>query len=327
MSGDDDILRAAVKFAHGAVAASTAGVYRRAFNAFQAFCAAAGLPSMPASRETVARWITTRALQGAGGGALRDLAAVRHHHLALGHDDPGADAWVRRVADGIVRDAASKRAAQPKEQQRAGLPTEAVRAVLAGVASHVGVHGSGASAPRTSVQALRDAAVLSLGLRLMRRPGELCDLRLDDLEWTSAGGVIVTVRKSKTDQAGRGLRLPIEVSDSPTCPVRLLQRWLRVRRALATAESEEWLFVSDRGEKMTTTAVTTIVQRAAALAGLQGRFSGHSLRIGGASAAMGAGTSLATIQAVGGWSSDAVHRYLRPELAARQLGLTKAIGL
>ncbi|KAK0517810.1 hypothetical protein OC834_007969, partial [Tilletia horrida] len=40
-------------------------------------------------------------------------------------------------------------------------------------------------------------------------------------------------------------------------------------------------------------------------------FSGHSFRIGGATAHWHAGASLADIKLIGGWSSDCVVRYLR----------------
>jgi site-specific recombinase XerD len=209
------------------------------------------------------------------------------------------------------------------------LPTTVVGTLLAQVPSWLGVGshtGAGAKASETGVLALRDAALVALGLRLMRRGAEIAALTTRDVEET-VDGVTVTIRRSKTDQTGIGLQLPVEESDTPTCPVRLLRRWLSVRSALAVRGTHcDALFLSARGTALTTSAISAIVKRSAAAAGLSGSFSAHSLRIGGATAAMGAGASLATIQAMGGWSSDAVQRYLRP-VAAAKAGFSSAIGL
>ena len=52
-----------------------------------------------------------------------------------------------------------------------------------------------------------------------------------------------------------------------------------------------------------------------------GLYGGHSLRIGGASAALAANVSEAVIRAMGRWDSDVYELYLRGSLlCARQMG-------
>lgn len=250
--------------------------------------------SLPASSDTVAQWLASRALGGGGGSARRDIAAVRDAHILARLPDPTADVWLRRVVQGALRKAAE---ARPVRAARDALPETVVDALLARVP---------ASAPESlaAVIALRDAALIGLGLSLMRRAAELVALSVGDVVLRGDEGV-VSIRRSKMDQLGVGRDLPLRGGT-----VVLLRRWLAVRARLSP--HCDHLFVNHKGGPLTTPAVGSIVKRAAALAGLEGMFSAHSMRIGGASMALASGASLAQIQAIGGWSSDAVLRYLRP---------------
>src|SRR5919202_1032051 len=83
--------------------------------------------------------------------------------------------------------------------------------------------------PNTRV-GLRDRALLLLGFAGAFRRSELVGLDVADLEFVRAG-LIITLRKSKTDQAGRSRRLGIPYGSSEqTCPVRSLQAWLESAR-------------------------------------------------------------------------------------------------
>jgi integrase len=106
-------------------------------------------------------------------------------------------------------------------------------------------------------------------------------LELDDLEFTEKG-LLVTVRKSKSDQEARGHQRAIPHGRrKETCPVRAIQLWIE-----AAGLSEGRVFRSmDRHENlresMSTRAVADVVKLYAELAGLDPtEFSGHSLRAG-----------------------------------------------
>lgn len=73
-------------------------------------------------------------------------------------------------------------------------------------------------------------------------------------------------------------------------------------------------------------AVSTIVKTAAEAAGVDGRFTGHSLRIGGATAAAQSGATVEQIRARGDWTSEAVWLYIRA-VAAAHAGLSAKMGL
>ncbi len=87
----------------------------------------------------------------------------------------------------------------------------------------------------------------------------------------------------------------------------------------------DFIFLSVNGGQLTTGALCSIVKRVAAHSSVKGKFSGHSLRIGGATAAMMGGFTLEQIRAIGGWESDAVFRYIRAAGPA-QLGASEVMG-
>lgn len=176
---------------------------------------------------------------------------------------------------------------------------------------------------------VRDRALLLLGFAGALRRSELVALDHDDLQITREG-VIVTLRRSKTDQDGLGRQIGIPSGSNPlTCPVRAVQAWLEI----ATI-SEGPLFravhrqatISDRC--LSGRSVALIVKRRAHLAGLDATtVSGHLLRAGLATSAAAAGVSERVIAEQTGHKSMTVLRtYIRvrslfTENAASAVGL------
>ena len=78
----------------------------------------------------------------------------------------------------------------------------------------------------STLSGTRDRALLLVGFAGDFRRSELVSPDVVDLDFSRAG-LIVTLRKSKTDQEGRSRRLGIPYGSSEqTCPVRSLQAWL-----------------------------------------------------------------------------------------------------
>ena len=71
---------------------------------------------------------------------------------------------------------------------------------------------------------VRNCALLSLGYDFLARRSELVAIRNDDLKFTPDGALKGMIRKSKTDQYGRG-RLVFGSERS----AKLLKKWLRVK--------------------------------------------------------------------------------------------------
>jgi hypothetical protein len=74
---------------------------------------------------------------------------------------------------------------------------------------------------------LRDKAVLLVGFAGAFRRSELLAIDYGDVILTEAG-LVITVRRSKTDQvgAGRDVGIPRSRKNSSTCPVAALEAWL-----------------------------------------------------------------------------------------------------
>ena len=94
-------------------------------------------------------------------------------------------------------------------------------------------------------------------------------------------------------------------------PVVALRRWLAVRRRHGVPEAAP-LFCHIGGGMITVEEVREAVRDAMAAAGRsRWLYGAHSLRIGGASAALAAGVPPALIRLLGRWSSDVYEIYCR----------------
>jgi integrase len=126
-------------------------------------------------------------------------------------------------------------------------------------------------------------------------------------------GIILTLRRSKTDQDGVGRKIGIPLGRTAHCPVRALENWLSAARI-----EDGSLFRSvDRHERvsgrLSGEAVSLILRHRMAAAGFDpAGYSGHSLRAGFATSATRAGVSTLKIRHQTGHASDAMlARYVR----------------
>ncbi len=177
---------------------------------------------------------------------------------------------------------------------------------------------------------LRDRALLLIGFAGAFRRSELVGLNVEDIEFTT-DGLVVTLRRSKTDQDGQGRKLGIPYgSNHDTCPVRSLRAWIE---ASGIETGPLFCHINRHGQiqpgRLSGTAVALIVKRHAGAAGLvdSAKYAGHSLRAGLATAAAIAGASERSIMnQTGHRSANMVRRYVRDaslfrENAAAVVGL------
>jgi integrase len=274
-------------------AESTVRAYTSDWRDFEGFCGVHGLDPLPASPSAVALYLVDLAERSKPSTIARRTAAISVVHKRAGHPSPTADPQVQEVTRGIRR----RLGAAQREATPAG--TGEVRRMVA----HL---------PKTLL-GTRDAAVLLVGLASALRASELVALAVGDIEHREEGLVLIS-RRSKTDQEGVGRRVALPFGRDPhTCPVTTLNAWLE-----AAEISEGPIFravdrhgnVSDRG--LTTKAVSLVVQRSAAAAGIEGDFSAHSLRAGFATSAAANGASERSIAAQTGHTSmEVLRRYIR----------------
>jgi integrase len=282
-------------YLESARARNTVRGYRSSFNQFRAWCACAELEALPAAPETIALYL------GANAGRLK--ASTLEHHLsaiAKAHKAAGCDSPIREnmliseTLKGIKRTHGSAVA------RKAPILTDDLRLMLRCLPG--------------KLLGVRDRALLLVGfVGAFRRP-ELVSLDVGDLKFTSEG-LLITLRRSKTDQegAGREVAIPHGAHES-TCPVRALQAWLA---ATAIEDGPVFRSMNRHGrvfpERLSDHAVALAVKRYATKAGLDSKaLAGHSLRAGFVTSAARAGEPERRIMRQTGHKSvEMVLRYVR----------------
>jgi site-specific recombinase XerD len=298
----------AAAFAQHARAANTVRAYRADWDDFEGWCVARGLQALPAAEATLALYLTERAASRRVSTLQRRISAIAQAHRMAGHDSPlkGSAAVVWR---GI------RRTMGTAQRGKAPARTTEVRRMVATCGD--------------SLLDARDRALVLLGFAGALRRSELVGLDVADLAFTTEG-LVLTLRRSKTDQEGASEQLGIPYGSTPaTCPVRALQAWLQ---AAGITEGAVFRAVSRwgrvQGQRLSAQTVARVVKRRAAAAGLPAdRYAGHSLRAGLATAAAEAGVSERVIMAQTRHRSlPMVRRYIREgslfrENAAARVGL------
>jgi integrase len=301
------------ELAHGyldeAIARRTRKAYASDWAHFTSWASSHGLQALPAAPESVALYLSAHAgvLKAATLG--RRLVAIRQAHRAADLDSPTTSAAVRTVWRGI------RRVHGTAQHGKAPLVVQDLRRVL--------------SLLPPTLPGLRDRALLLVGFAGAFRRGELVALNVGDVDMTELG-LIVHVRRSKTDQEGAGREVGIPPgSHELTCPVRALGDWLAVSgledgplfRPITRHGRLSEGRISDKG-------VARIVKRVCAAGGLDAsRFAGHSLRAGLATSAAMAGVEERLIaQQTGHRSMPVLRRYIRAGELFRQ-NAAAAVGL
>ena len=120
--------------------------------------------------------------------------------------------------------------------------------------------------------------------------------------------VQLTLRQSKTDVFGMGVKIYLGRTGDTLCPLSALLAYLAIRPPTPGP-----LFLLRSGQPLSRGGLVSAVRLALGSTDLDiSRFNGHSFRIGAATAAAEAGIPDSTIKLLGRWRSSAFTRYLRP---------------
>jgi integrase len=270
------------------IAPATRRAYRADLDHFRAWGG-----DVPATDGQIAAYIAAHATTLKVATLTRRLAAISVAHDAQGMPNPVRSPLVRATMRGVRRERGSA------QRQAKPLLREDLFALLVAM-------GDG-------VKDARDRALLLLGFAGGFRRSELVGLDCTDIERVRQG-IIVILRRSKTDQDGQGRKIGIPFGRTKWCPVGTLDRWLDA----ASIEDGAIFRRVDRHarvlpERLSAEAVSLIVQERVAAAGYDATtFSGHSLRAGFATSAAQAGVSSQKIRQQTGHASDAMlARYVR----------------
>ena len=283
-------------------AKATERVYKSAWGRFVSWADAQGYDALPAAPETVAAYLASRAASGLSPASMKlDRAAIRDAHRSASRPDPTQHPGVANVARGIVRTAAVNGHAP---RQAAGLTSDALAAIRATARlPRRGPSGRQESEATARKRGNMDVAIASTMRDGLLRRSEAAALAWGDIELRSDGTGRLTIRRSKTDQAGEG---SVQFLGKGTAAA---LRTIRPKDAAATAK----VFEVKCGR-----SIARRLSAMAKAAGLDGHFGGHSGRVGMARDLVAAGASVAAVQIAGRWASSRMPaHYARGELAAR----------
>lgn len=296
-------------YAESGKAGSTRRAYRTDWQDFVAWTAWRELTSLPAEPATVALYLVALAEDGKRPATIeRRRAAIAFAHKEQGQISPTHHALVDEVIAGIRRELGAV------QQGKTPAVTEDIRAMVARLPG--------------DLRGVRDRALLLLGFSGAFRRSELVALDVEDVR-EAAEGLLITIRRGKTDQEGRGRLVAIPFGQrGATCPVQAYRDW---RHAAGINNGALFRGISPHGKllsRLSDKGVARTVKRAAEAAGLDpARYSGHSLRAGLATSAAAAGVFDRDIMRQTGHKRvETLYRYIRKENlftdnAAKRTGL------
>ncbi len=260
---------------HSALAENTHIAYEKGWSRFIDFCEEAEIAdALSASPDAVSRFLVHLATNPSTlSGTMLSMGTVTLYKSAInrkfaeaGRSSPTNHPLVRATVKGLARlkGTACRRVEALREYH--------IKAML----SHC---------PDTTI-GQRDAAIIAIGFAGALRRSEICNLIVGDVEFLkpengSNRHMFLTIRRSKTDQQGRGQRIAI-LDGSVIRPIHRLQMWLQASRITAGP-----LFQSMKrgghvqGKPLHHSDIPRIVKHYASRIGLNPKdVAGHSLRAG-----------------------------------------------
>ncbi len=282
--------------------------YKSDLKQYARFIEANGLQGYENSIETVAMYIVDLSLKYKVNTITRHVAALTYHYKEKEIENPLENVKIKKIMQGIKRDKGVA-----VKQMKPLLTNDLLKIIY--------------SMPEGKLKSIRDKAILLIGFAGAFRRSELAGLNIDDLEFTEEG-VKINLRKSKTDQEGKGYIKAIAYgSNQITCPVIALQEWIEAAQIKGGA-----LFYSmDRHgnikQRIKPQGIALVVKEHASEAGFNADdYAGHSLRAGFATQASQSGASDHQIKKQGNWKSSVYHQYIRSgqlfqDNASNKLGL------
>ncbi|WP_411097169.1 tyrosine-type recombinase/integrase [Streptomyces sp. 020-2-3H-GM] len=302
--------------ARAALAAGRAGSTRKAYRedreAFIAWCKKQGEQPLPATQDLLIEYVTHLTLTprprtgrpSAPSSLERMLSAITTMHAELDLPKPETKGARTVIAGYKHQLAIDKKPGGKQQQAKAALPP-ALRKMLA-------------TLDRDTLIGKRDAAMLLLGYAAATRSSELVGIDINEPVEDDKGYLVSIYRvkmKKFTESA-------IAYGKSPaTCPVRALRALITAMREAGRTDGPLFVRIDRHGRvappmtrkgkpigdpsgRLTPDAASDVVERLADVAGFEGRWRGHSLRRGFATAAQRGGAPMIRVARQGGWADN-----------------------
>ena len=304
------------------LSSNTLRAYRSDFRHFASWCEGAALSSLPADELTVCAYLLHHGHPDSARAAIarplspttlaRRLAGIRFHH-DINHVPWLPDSFRE---DDLIRPTLSLIGIEQAYSVRAPTPLSMEKLIASTAALPDSLHG------------MRNRALILLGFFAALRRSEIAALDITDITFSDGAdrradeGMIVTVRRSKTDRKGRGRAVCVNYSpDRQSCAVRAVRAWMESRGSQPGPLFTN-IFGNGAGQSagITGHSVDRIVKAALAEIGIDpANYAAHSLRSGFATAAARVGVPPSLIQfQLGHASSSTTDRYIRLPRSMRE---------
>jgi site-specific recombinase XerD len=203
----EDLLARARAYVTHSHAKNTLDAYAADWKHFSAWCSDHKRRALPASPETILCYVVDLVDRYTVAAIDRRLSSIGYYHKQARHDLPTKDPEVERTMRGI------RRAKGIAPNGKAPIITPLLRQMV--------------EALPDDLPGLRDKAILLLGFAGAFRRSEIVGLQVRNIQIGDAG-LIITLRRSKTDQEGSSFTkgIPVGTSDA-TCPKCALEAWLQ----------------------------------------------------------------------------------------------------
>ncbi|WP_334186765.1 site-specific integrase [Noviherbaspirillum sp.] len=247
---------------------------------------------VPCTPEQLATYIACRSKIHSVYTIARRVIGISRAHTSQGIADPAKNDLVRAVLRGMRR-----KNGTPQRQSVPLLKSD----IISILPLMFGAKG------------IRDRALVLLGFAAALRRSELVALDVSDIQFVKEG-LILHIRRGKTDQVSKGRKIAVPYGRTCACPVRAVEHWLTLAKLVDGPLFRRVTKGSKIGAvRLTAQSVALIVKGYAAAIGLNAAsISGHSLRAGLVTSAAMAGVPIWKIKAQSGHASDTmVSRYVR----------------
>ena len=289
---------------------ATHKTYKAAERKYLSFCTDFSFIPIPTSENVLCYFAACLGQQGLAASSIRTyLSGIRQLHIARGFPDPHIDHMprLRQVLRGIkVQASQSGKASRPRLPITPSILRKLKSVWLGGNPSQDNVMLWAASV--TTFFTFCRSGEITVEKEDSYDPKthlSYSDLAVDDS--SSPNVISLMIKRSKTDQCGKGVKVVMGRTNDDLCPVTALLSYLTQR-----GNSPGPLFQWHNKTPLSKTKFVSHVRLALLRANLPAeKYAGHSFRIGAATTAASAGVEDSTIQTLGRWQSSSYLLYIR----------------
>jgi site-specific recombinase XerD len=278
---------------------NTVRAYKSDFNDFGLFCSQNGFKSLPSEPKIVSLYLTYLSTKELKMSTLkRRLVSIGVIHKLKGHYLDTKHPSIIENIMGIKR--------------RKGSIQEAKKPIL--ISTLKQIIDVIDKQNKQEIKKFRDRSIILIGFSGGFRRKEIVSLNYDDLDFVPEG-LKINLRRSKTDQFGKGFTKALPYFDnSQYCPVVSLKKCIEISKIKSGAVFRRFTKGSRLSEnRLTDQTVALLIKKYLKLTGIDSKnYSGHSLRSGFATSAAESGAEERSIMAMTGHkSTEMVRRYIK----------------